>query len=423
MKNVLNPLPNDNNKTEIYEFPEKPRHQVLNFMTKFRCIGSDCTDTCCNGWNVVLDKKTHYAYKNSDDREISAVAKNSIKTLKSERDAARFSKIKLKENGNCPLMTDCGLCKVQENLGEEFLSKTCNTFPRRTIKAGDVTYLTASMACPEATKLCLENEDAAEISDNSQDVLIHATNSKSLYVLNVTELSDRGKLIQSTMLEIFSDQSLTLGEQFTAAHIILEKFKTNETALELPQLIALSKSIKESCMQMRDALDPSQAALFQFKTFNLVFFTKYTHWRENFKALIENAKAGIHYQTNDGTLAVGTYLAAKREIFLPFDNGNRYLLSNFIKNELLGAPEIFFPGNSKAGDRLNEIAAIVSAIRFLLICLSAYDYNGFGKQAYIDCISMVCRSIQHNSRVVDQIRNYFSQKESDLRIVNALLMS
>ena len=423
MANYLIPLSNDDKEPETFEFPEKTRHQVPNFMTKFRCIGSDCLDTCCNGWNIFLDKKTHYAYKNSDDPEVSAVAKHSIKTLKSNRDAAAFSKMKLKKNGNCPLMTDCGLCKVHKNLGEEFLSKTCNTFPRRTIKAGDITYLTAMMACPEATRLCLEDEHAVQISDNPEDVLSHVTNSKSLYVLNAPIISNRSKQIQFMMLEIFGDQSLTLGEQFTAAHITLEKFKKHETPLELPQLTSLSTNIKESCMQLRDALDPAQAALFQFKTFNVVFFTELTKWRENFEALIENAKAGIHYQSNDGALAVGTYLAAKRDIFLPYDNDNRYLLSNFIKNELLGTLEIFIPGNPNAGDQLNEIAARVSAIRFLLICLSAHDYDGFGKQAYIDCISMVCRSIQYNPNVVAGISNYFSQKDSDLRVVNALLMS
>ena len=105
------------------------------------------------------------------------------------------------------------------------------------------------------------------------------------------------------------------------------------------------------------------------------------------------------------------------------DSDNRYLLSNFIKNELLGTLEIFIPGNPNAGDQLNEIAARVSAIRFLLICLSAHDYDGFGKQAYIDCISMVSREIQHNPILVAGISNYFSQKDSDLRVVNALLMS
>ena len=41
----------------------------------------------------------------------------------------------------------------------------------------------------------------------------------------------------------------------------------------------------------------------------------------------------------------------------------------------------------------------------------------------MDCILMVCGSIQHNPNVVAGISNYFSQKDSDLRVVNALLMS
>ena len=30
----------------------------------FKCVGSKCTDTCCAGWEIVIDEETHAHYTN-----------------------------------------------------------------------------------------------------------------------------------------------------------------------------------------------------------------------------------------------------------------------------------------------------------------------------------------------------------------------
>lgn len=33
------------------------------YMNEFQCTGSACSDTCCSGWKVNIDKQTYKKYK------------------------------------------------------------------------------------------------------------------------------------------------------------------------------------------------------------------------------------------------------------------------------------------------------------------------------------------------------------------------
>ena len=33
------------------------------YLQKFECLGTSCSDTCCQGWNINIDKNTHEKYQ------------------------------------------------------------------------------------------------------------------------------------------------------------------------------------------------------------------------------------------------------------------------------------------------------------------------------------------------------------------------
>ena len=166
------------------EVPQPALNQSAAFVGNFRCVGGACSDTCCSGWNVSIDKATHYRYKKSADAEISEIAKSSIKKMKSGRTSSHFSVIKNGENGDCPFMTSCGWCKVQTEMGEQALSKTCNTYPRIITRCGGETYISASLSCPEAARLCLENEHSADLEPASETLMKQLDSGKSFHFLS-----------------------------------------------------------------------------------------------------------------------------------------------------------------------------------------------------------------------------------------------
>ena len=37
--------------------------RVPNYFNEFKCIASECEDTCCAGWEIVIDDETHKRYE------------------------------------------------------------------------------------------------------------------------------------------------------------------------------------------------------------------------------------------------------------------------------------------------------------------------------------------------------------------------
>ena len=40
---------------------------VPQYYDKFKCIGSECPETCCQGWQITLDKETFNKYQKLDN--------------------------------------------------------------------------------------------------------------------------------------------------------------------------------------------------------------------------------------------------------------------------------------------------------------------------------------------------------------------
>ncbi|STQ12425.1 lysine-N-methylase [Enterobacter cloacae] len=48
------------------------------FVCKFKCVGPECLMSCCRGWTISIDKKTHQKYVLSPHTEIAAIAKKNL---------------------------------------------------------------------------------------------------------------------------------------------------------------------------------------------------------------------------------------------------------------------------------------------------------------------------------------------------------
>lgn len=40
--------------------------RVPDYFNKFKCIASECEDTCCAGWEIVIDNETYKKYQRID---------------------------------------------------------------------------------------------------------------------------------------------------------------------------------------------------------------------------------------------------------------------------------------------------------------------------------------------------------------------
>ncbi|MFK3878854.1 flagellin lysine-N-methylase [Pantoea agglomerans] len=175
------------------------------FVSTFKCIGSECRDHCCKGWDITLDKPTVNRYLKSSLIEIKTLAVENIITTR--KSFGNWGSMKLNASGNCAFMDEDRLCKVHSSMGAAALSTTCSTYPRaaRTFKYEQ--QKTLVLSCPEAARQLLSSPDA---------MLFEQTIRTQPEANKAKELDQQKKLLNLMCLNIVKLSGEKLDEAFYA---------------------------------------------------------------------------------------------------------------------------------------------------------------------------------------------------------------
>ena len=117
------------------------------FYDYFRCTASKCTDTCCVGWEIDIDKTSQETY-----RKVPGTFGDK---LRANIEGGHF---RLLPHDRCPFLDRNNLCEIYKNLGEGALCDICREHPRFVEVYGDIMERGLGLCCEEATRLLLEGE-------------------------------------------------------------------------------------------------------------------------------------------------------------------------------------------------------------------------------------------------------------------------
>ena len=135
--------------------------RVPNYFNEFKCIASECEDTCCAGWEIVIDDETHKRYEKVEG-EFGDILRSKI--VKSDGE-----NIFLLNNGNCSFLNEKKMCEIYINLGEDHLCYTCQQFPRYTEEFLDLKEVGLSLSCPEAARIILRRAENTTFNLSEED--------------------------------------------------------------------------------------------------------------------------------------------------------------------------------------------------------------------------------------------------------------
>ena len=124
--------------------------RVPHYYRKFKCTADKCPDTCCAGWQIVIDEDSldkYYNYKGAFGNRLA----NSIDW--------REGVFKQYENKRCAFLDENNLCDIYTEAGPGMFCKTCRTYPRHYEEFENVREISLAMSCPEAAKLILESKE------------------------------------------------------------------------------------------------------------------------------------------------------------------------------------------------------------------------------------------------------------------------
>ncbi|MDE6030889.1 MAG: flagellin lysine-N-methylase [Oscillospiraceae bacterium] len=374
----------------------------------FKCIGGTCTNSCCVGWRIDWTAEEIDKVRNDPNcsEELKALCDRSF--IKIEGKEKYF--VMTDVGGRCPFLTEDNFCRIQRELGEEYLSFTCSIYPRHYVLANDVLYRYCNMSCPEVMRRLLNDP-------------------KSMDLVNVAikKAGTIKSVIQNTPKSLANNPALKFREELMEFfyEIISDKKHDVETSIILGALAAQKLSqiaekdadgIPAAILAIRPQLH-NGAQLKQIEAIKPNYNIKLGMASEMLKKLFE-INITSSFKDKTGALNIDLYKDGERrlaesfvgrefylrnialnlmlEFVVPFNFEGRTIFENY---SIFAAAFAMFKLNVIATAELTERASMYTGIEVTSSNLSVQARVKVNTEKYINkSASMISRNLCHNDK-------------------------
>lgn len=125
------------------------RYLKPHYYDKFVCTAGDCPDSCCAGWQIVIDEASLERYGN-EKSEFGTRLRNSIDWVE---------ECFYQNNRRCAFLNEENLCDMYIEAGSGMLCDTCRRYPRHIEEFEGMREVSLSLSCPEAARIILSRKD------------------------------------------------------------------------------------------------------------------------------------------------------------------------------------------------------------------------------------------------------------------------
>lgn len=386
------------------------------YIKEFKCIGGNCTDSCCIGWDIDIDKITFKQYYKVKDNEMKRMfQKNVHNNDYSTSDDVDYGKVKLKAGKRCPFLDEGNYCVIHSNLGEEYLSNVCSSFPRITNKIDGNYEMSLDVACPEAARILLLKEEGISFKENKEKLGKHIvsseidTKSKKFnkspikYFKEIRELSI--KIIQNRKFDL-SERLYILGDFLNTLEDELEHNYSN-----------VSKFINR--YDINSINDPYEKNQVNY-LIQMDFFKKMIGLLDvnrqvdsiSFKEFTKEVISGFNLNEEE-------YISKNSELYIKafedynkkFINSYSYIFENYLVNFIYN--NIFpFSETESVFDGYIMLLTRYSFIRFYLVGKYLYNKQD-SKENIVGFIQSFSKTIEHHKSYLIDSLEHIKENEFD----------
>ena len=130
-----------------------------NYYKEFSCIAGSCLDTCCAGWQIVIDNKTLKKYQH-----FKGPFHNRL-----HNDIDWKEHVFRQYNRRCAFLNEENLCDIYTEAGPKMLCDTCRNYPRHIEEFEGLREISLSLSCPEAARILLSQKEKVHSRMNTSD--------------------------------------------------------------------------------------------------------------------------------------------------------------------------------------------------------------------------------------------------------------
>lgn len=389
---------------------------VPSYMRQFRCIGSDCEDTCCAGWKVEVDKETYKKYTRIRQPELKKIVDKKVTRIRSNPTEQRYAKIKADQDHVCPFLDASKLCSIQVNYGESYLSTLCSSFPRVANRVNGVLELSATMSCPEAARLSLLNEDGIEF-----DELEEESNQTFLYrTLDFDTSTNKSKPesffweIRIFSIRILQNRSYSLSDRLVLLGFFYQKINECVENNELDRIEGIITSFSlwledgTFAETLRDI--PINTAI-QMELLKELADERFFKGISNPRYFDSFAKflRGIEYTLTDPVEDIAArYKDAYENHYEPFMKDKEYILENYLVNYVF-KNLLPFGSYHTLFDNYVMLVLHFALIKMNLIGMARFYRSEFSVDHIITLIQSFSKTVEHHKVYLDHAYKLLAQ--------------
>jgi lysine-N-methylase len=334
--------------------------------SRFHCTGADCEDTCCIGWEILVDQENYEKYQSLPEQQIAGRALSSLIEINPARSSSRdYGKFRLEES-RCPALLD-GLCSIQQTMGEPSIPDLCSTYPRVLNVIGRTVEQSLHLSCPEAARLVLTDADAMFFHERTEEGLPHRSGS----ITPVTGDADSLYRVRALVIEVIRERSLPLWQRIVSLGIAVDRLAGVDMTHAVTVLEDHLRKLRQGLFHDTLALHRSDPQ-FQLETVLelVVARIQSDYTAPRFLECYRDFMVGLAW-TPESTMEELTarYCLSCQGSFLPFVGRNEHLLENYLINHIF---RTIFPYRSKLPDQKFAIDSSIEMMRRVLLMLSVH---------------------------------------------------
>lgn len=119
------------------------------FYKEFSCIAGACPDTCCAGWQIMIDDRSLKKY-----RRFRGSFRNRL-----HNDIDWKEQAFRQYEHRCAFLNEENLCDLYSEAGKDMLCDTCRKYPRHIEEFEGLREYSLSLSCPEAARIFLSHKE------------------------------------------------------------------------------------------------------------------------------------------------------------------------------------------------------------------------------------------------------------------------
>ena len=388
----------------------QPRH-----FADFRCIGAECEDTCCDGWDITVDRETYQKYQACDDPEFKNSFDRLVTLHTADVSQHHYGKMVLSQT-MCPFLSE-GLCSIQNRLGEEYLSAMCATFPRTLNLVDAVLERSLDFACPEAARVTLLNVEPMAFEDKEDE--IRTSRLGGLSDLNTGRNGIPGKpyavfsQVREFAIWLLQHRAYPVWKRLIVLGFFCEKLNEMAAAAGELQIVELLQAYREAVEtgvfeEMLNQQQTRPAVQLEIVLELIVARISSDFTNRRFLDCYNEFMQGIEWTGQSSMEEIGTnYSRVYSHYYEPFFSRHEHILEHYLVNYVYETLFPFGPQQSQHKLKLQSVerpifsqfalmTAYYAIIKTLLIGMAGLHQSSFGPSHVIKLISSFSRTFEHS---------------------------